>query len=158
MILGAILGLAGSFIPEIIKIFKSKQEHKQELEMLEMQLKYQREMTELKIEEAKAMAQVELDKQVYQYAEPQELKITGKWWLDAIQIIMNAYNQSVRPTITYLVIGAWLLLKFSMWQSAGGTLQAIPQIWSDVENEFVSVVVTFWFGSRVVMRTFGRIK
>jgi len=158
MILGAILGLAGSFIPEIIKIFKSRQEHKQELEMLEMQLKYQREMTELKIEEAKAMAQVELDKQVYQYAEPQELKITGKWWLDAIQIIMNAYNQSVRPTITYLVIGAWLLLKFAMWESAGGTLQAIPQIWSNVENEFVSVVVTFWMGGRLTGRVFGRIK
>jgi len=158
MLLGAILGLAGSFIPEIIKIFKARQEHKQELEMLEMQLKYQREITEMRIEEAKAMAQVELDKQVYQYAPITEIKPTGKTWLDALQIFANVYNQTVRPTITYLVIGAWLALKFAMWQQAGGTLQAIPQIWSDVENEFVSVVVTFWMGGRLTARVFGRIK
>ena len=143
MLLGAILGLAGSFIPEIIKIFKSRQEHKQELEMIEMQLKYQREITEMRIEEAKAMAQVELDKQVYQYAPITEIKPTGKTWLDALQIFANVYNQTVRPTITYLVIGAWLALKFAMWQQAGGTLEAIPKVWTEYESDFVSAVITF---------------
>jgi hypothetical protein len=158
MIIGSIIGLASSFIPELIKIFKSRQEHKQELELLELQLRYQKEMSEIRIEESRAAAKIELDKYSYQYAPIQEIKPTGKWWIDAIQVIMNAYNQSVRPTITYLMIGAWLLLKFSMWQSAGGTLEAIPKIWSDYENEFVSIVVTFWMGGRLTSRVFGRIK
>lgn len=156
MIIGAILGLAASFIPEIIKMIKSRQEHKQELEMLQMQLRYQKEMAEMKMEEAKIMAQIELDKQVYQYAPITEIKLTGKTWLDALQVIANVYNQTVRPTITYVVIGAWLLLKFAMWQQAGGTLDAIPKIWSDYESEFVSAIVSFWFGGRAMLRTFGK--
>jgi len=143
MILGAVLGLVSSFIPELINIFKSRQEHKQELEMLEMQLKYQKEMTEIKIEEAKALAQIELDKQVYQYAPITEVKPTGKTWLDALQVFANVYNQTVRPTITYIVIAAWLALKFAMWQQAGGTLEAIPKVWTEYESDFVSAVITF---------------
>jgi hypothetical protein len=158
MILGAILGLAGSFIPEIIKIFKSRLEHKQELELFEMQLKYQKEMSEIKMQEARLLAQIELDKQVYQYAPITEIKVTGKTWLDALQVFANVYNQTVRPTITYIVIGAWLALKFAMWQQAGGTLEAIPKVWTEYESDFVSAIITFWFGSRAMMRTFGKVK
>jgi hypothetical protein len=68
------------------------------------------------------LAQIDLDKQVYQYAPITEVKVTGKTWLDALQVFAKVYNQTVRPTITYIVIGAWLALKFAMWQQAGGTL------------------------------------
>ena len=158
MLWGTILGLAGSFVPEIINIFKSRQEHKQELEMLEMQLKYQKEMTDMRIEEAQALSQIELDKQAYQYAPVTEIKPTGNTWLDLLQILANVYNQTVRPTITYIVIGAWIALKIAMWYQAGGTLDAIPKIWGEYESEFVSAIVSFWFGGRLVLRTTGKLK
>lgn len=156
MIAGAVIGLIGSFIPEVIKIFKDKADHKREMEMLEMQLKYQKEATALKIEESQALAQINLDGQIYQYAPITEVKPTGKWWIDALQVFANVYNQTVRPTITYIIIGAWLALKFAMWQQAGGTLDAIPKIWGEYESDFVSAVITFWFGNRSMLRTFGK--
>ena len=156
MIAGAVIGLIGSFIPEVIKIFKNKADHKREMEMLEMQLKYQKEMAEMRVAEATATAQLDLDKEAYQFTAITEIKPTGKTWLDAIQVIMNAFNQSVRPTITYIIVLAWLALKFAMWQQAGGTLDAIPKVWSDYENEFVSIIVTFWFGGRSMIRIMGK--
>ncbi|MEM4134316.1 MAG: hypothetical protein QXV73_03890 [Candidatus Micrarchaeia archaeon] len=158
MLIGAVVGLLSSFIPELLSMVKARQQHKQELEMLEMQLKYQREMTELKIEEAKAVAQLELDKQAYQFAPTLEVKPTGKTWLDALQIISNVYNQTVRPTITYLVILGWLLFKYAQFVQFGGNLQAITQVWTDIDSEFVGAIIAFWFGNRAMLRTFGKVK
>lgn len=162
MMFGAILGLIGSALPELIKIYKSKQDHKHELEMLEMQLKYQKEMAEMRIAEAQAMASIELDKAMYEFAKPSpvpELKHTGSKLIDIPQIIgyiltvlANVYTMTVRPTLTYLVIACWLLVKYAMWKSLGGELTQLPQIWSDIDNEFVSCVVVFWFGQRAFFR------
>jgi len=157
MLLGSIVGLIGSLIPEVIKLYKEKQRHKQEIEMLELQLKYQREMASLRIEEAKALAAIELDKKVYDFAAPMEIKHTGKTWIDALQVLANVFNQTVRPTITYLVIAFWLAMKIAMWKTAGGTLEAIPLIWTSSENEFVAAIISFWFGHRAFSRVFGRL-
>jgi len=156
VLLGGILGLVGAVIPELIKIYKDRQNHKHEIEILELQLKYQRELISLRLEEAKVFSSIELDKKVYDFAAPTEPKITGKTWLDALQIFSNIFIQSVRPAVTYLLILFWLLMKIAMWKGAGGTLEAIPLIWSDAENEFISAVITFWFGGRAFARTFGR--
>lgn len=155
MILGAVLGLLGSIIPEGIKLFKEYRDQKHEREMLELQMKYQREMIEARIQEARALATLELDKETYRFAEP-EVKPTGKGFLDALQVIASFYNTTVRPTLTYIVIACWLMVKYAMWQIAGGSLQVLPQIWTEADNEFVAAVVMFWFGGRAFSRTFGR--
>lgn len=123
MILGAILGLLGAIIPEGIKIFKERQDHKHEKEMLELQMQYQREMIEARIQEARALATLELDKEAYRYA-PTDVKPTGNFWIDLLQVIGAFYNQTVRPTLTYLVIACWLMVKYASWQIAGGKLRA----------------------------------
>jgi len=157
MLIGTIIGLVSSFIPELIKIYREKLEHKQELERLEFELKHQKELAQIRIEEAKALAQIELDKAVYQYTGTTPITLTGSKFIDIIQVLMNAYNQSVRPTITYLIITMWLILKYAMWQKAGGTLEAIPQIWGQYETDFIATIITFWFGGRLMQRTFGRV-
>lgn len=155
MILGALLGLIGSIIPEGIKIYKEYRDQKHEREMLELQMKYQREMAEARIQEARALATLELDKETYRFAEP-DVKVTGKAWLDGLQVVASVYNTTVRPTLTYIVIACWLMVKYAMWQIAGGSLEVLPQIWTDADNEFVAAVVMFWFGGRAFSRTFGR--
>lgn len=156
MIIGAILGLLGSLIPEGVKIFKDRQDHKHEKEMLELQMKYQREMTEARIQEARALATLELDKEAYNYASV-EVKPTGQFWIDLVQVIGVFYNQTVRPTLTYVVIACWLMVKYAAWQNAGGNLAVLTQVWTDADNEFVAAVVMFWFGGRAFGRTFKRI-
>lgn len=156
MILGAALGLLGSIIPEAIKLFKEHKDQKHELKMLELQMKYQREMAEIRIQEARALATLELDKETYRFAEP-EMKPTGKTFLDALQILASFYNTTVRPTLTYTVIACWLIVKYALWQVAGGSLSVLPQIWTEADKEFVSAVVMFWFGGRAFSRTFNRV-
>lgn len=155
MILGAVLGLLGSIIPEGIKLYKEHRDKKHEKEMLELQMKYQRELIEMRIQEARAIATLELDKEIYRFAEP-EIKPTGYKWADMLQVVGNFYNTTVRPTLTYIVITCWLMVKYAVWQLAGGSLSAIPQIWTEADNEFVAAVVMFWFGGRAFSRTFRR--
>ncbi len=157
MLLGAIFGLVGSIIPEGLKFLKERQDHRHEKEMFELQMRYQREMAEARIQEARALATLELDRESYKYA-PLEVKPTGKTWLDALQVMGAMYNQTVRPTLTYLVVACWLMVKYANWQIAGGGLASLPNIWTEADNEFLSAVVMFWFGGRAFSRTFGRAK
>ncbi|MDI1471924.1 hypothetical protein QI155_05180 [Thermodesulfovibrio sp. 1176] len=119
-------------------------------------MQYQREMIEARIQEARALATLELDKEAYRYA-PTDVKPTGNFWIDLLQVIGAFYNQTVRPTLTYLVIACWLMVKYASWQIAGGNLEVLPQIWTEADNEFVAAVVMFWFGGRAFSRTFKRI-
>lgn len=155
MIIGAVLGLLGAIIPEGIKLYKEYRDQKHEKEMLALQMKYQREIAEARIQEARTLAALELDKETYHFAEP-ELKPTGKTALDALQVLANFYNTTVRPTLTYIVIACWIMVKYAMWQLGGGSLSVLPKIWTDSDNEFVAAVVMFWFGGRAFSRTFGR--
>lgn len=155
MILGALLGLVGSIIPEVIKILRDRQSHKQELERLKLEIEHHQKIANIRMQEAKELASIEIDKSLYNFATP-KVELTGKTWIDAIQVLASVYNQTVRPTITYMVILGWLLYKYALWQIAGGSISAIPSIWNDNDNEFVSAVVAFWFGSRAFKRTFER--
>jgi len=155
MLTGAILGLVGSLIPEGIKIFRDWQDKKHELKMLEMQMMYQRELTELRIQEARAIATLELDKSAYRFADP-EVRPTGHFWVDLLQVLGALYNQTVRPTLTYIVIACWIMYKYAGWKLSGGNLTAFLQVWTIADSEFVSAVVMFWFGGRAFKRVFQR--
>lgn len=157
MIIGAVLGLLGSVIPEGLKLFKDRQDKRHEIEMFKLQMEYQRQMAEARIQEARALAELELDKEAYRYA-PVEVKPAGNAWLDALQVIGAFYNQTVRPTITYMVIAGWLVVKYASWQVLGGNLQVLPSVWTEADSEFVSAVVMFWFGGRAFGRTFQRFR
>lgn len=156
MLLGAIIGIVGGLLPEVIKFFKDRQEHKQQLELLEMQLKYQQQMTELKIQEAKALSEVELDKAVYSQPIMTEFKQTGTVWLDALQIIGNLYVMTTRPTLSYLLVVCWIIVKIALWQSLGGQFTQLPQVWTDIDGDFVASVIAFWFSGRQLSKVFNR--
>jgi len=157
MIAGAILGLLGSVLPEAIKLFKDWQDKKHEAKMLELQLRYQKEMAQIRIAEAAAHAELELDKATYKFAEPKSPKLTGSKFLDFLQIIANVCNQLVRPTLTFMVITfGWLGVKYAMWKTMGGTLEVYPQIWTGADYEFVGAVFGFWFGGRSLRHAMRR--
>ncbi len=155
MIIGAILGLLGSALPEILKIFKDYRDKKHEIEMLKLQMEYQREMADIRIQEARALATLQLDAKAYEFAEP-TIKPTGFKLADSLQAIASFYNSTVRPTLTYLVVVCWLMVKYAQFYIAGGDFQALLQCWTDADNEFVSAVVLFWFGGRALNKVFGR--
>lgn len=157
MILGGIIGLLGSFIPEAIKIAKDWMDRKHELQMLELQIKYARELSEIRIAEERALAEIELDKEAYKNVGITDVKLTGWKIVDLLQVLGNLLNQSVRPILTYVICGSWLTMKFIVLQQAGG-INALPQVWTEMDSDFVALIVTYWFGQRGLLRSIMKIK
>ena len=57
-LLGTLLGLGTSIVPEIIGFFKQKQADQHDLEMLEAKAKYADQMSKLKIQELDSQAEI----------------------------------------------------------------------------------------------------
>jgi hypothetical protein len=139
-IIGAVVGFLGSALPSIIGFFKDKQDKKQELLILEYQLKYAKEMHDLKMAEIEVEADVAEAQAMYEYAEP---KITGAKWLDGIA---NLLISSVRPVITYGFFGLYAFVKYCQY-----LLTQVP-VWTETDMTIWSTIICFWFGQRAFMR------
>ncbi|MEM1672466.1 MAG: hypothetical protein QXT86_10505 [Archaeoglobaceae archaeon] len=143
MIIGAVLGLVGSIVPELFKLYKDRQDKKHELELLKLQIENAKALAQIKLEEARTLAQIELDKTVYDYAKP-DLQVTGFYLADVLQAIGKFINVIVRPTITFVAMGLWLYAMATGYQM------------SEWEANAITCIIVFWFGNRSFQRAFGR--
>jgi len=141
--IGAIIGLLGSAIPTILKFFQDKADKKQELLLLEMQIRHRTMEHKYRIEEAQIEADVAESQHLYDYGKPQ---ITGFRFLDGLA---NFLVSSVRPVITYAFMGFYLALKINAFLYTDVPLE---ELWTDWDFELLSAVVMFWFGQRAFMR------
>jgi hypothetical protein len=153
-LLGTILGLFGSLLPEILKFFTQKEDHRHEVEMARLQMEAAKQAGEIKLEEINATADIEEAKAIYASAEQ---KITGVRWIDGLVAL---YSSSVRPTLTYGFFVLYAYVKYSMiytaiqaganWQSLGG------QIWGSDDFAVFSTICAFWFGGRFLKSALAR--
>ena len=58
-LLGTLLGFGTSIVPEVLGYFKQQQANKQELAMLEAKATYASQLSELKVKELDAQAEIE---------------------------------------------------------------------------------------------------
>ena len=98
-LLGSLLGFGTSFLPEILNYFKAGQEHKHNLERMQLEMDLMSKRAELKIQI--------LDKEA-------DIAETGLYshdqGLDGGRFV-NALWASVRPVITYVFFGLFVLSK-----------------------------------------------
>ena len=141
-LLGTLLGFSTSIIPEVLGYFKQRQANEQELLMLEAKAKYADKLSELKIKELDAQADISEAENIYKHDQS----------LDAGPFV-NGLRGSVRPVITYLF--------FAMFASVKGTLiyalianqnvewtVAIQSAWDQETQAIFSAILAFWFGHR----------
>lgn len=153
-IIGTLLGLLGSLLPEILKFYTSKEDHRHEIDMAKLQMEAQKQAGEIKLEEINATADIEESKAIYASAEQ---KITGIRWIDGLVAL---YSSSVRPTLTYGFFILYGYVKYSMiytaiqnganWQSVGG------MIWASDDFAVFSTICAFWFGGRFLKASLAR--
>ena len=153
-LIGTLLGLLGSFIPELLKFFKVKEDHKHEIEIFKLQVEAERYRHEQKIEEINVQADITETEALYKHSEQ---KLTGWWFTDGL---VSLYNSSVRPTITYIFMGLYGFVKYSMvmalidkgtnWKEVG------VLIWSSEDFSIFATILSFWFGARMMKYTLGR--
>ena len=150
-LLGTLLGFGTSIVPEILGYFKQKQANQQELAMLEAKAKYAEKLSELKLKELDAQADIVETQSIYSHDNN----------IDSGSFV-NALRGSVRPVITYAFFILFAAIKttalMTMMSNDGVDLSvALVAIWDDETQAIFSAIIAFWFGNRAMSKARARV-
>jgi hypothetical protein len=145
-LLGTLLGFGTSIVPEVLGYFKQNQANKQEMAILEAKAKYAAQLSDLKIKELDAQAEIAETAGLYAH---DQLLDSGSFG--------NALRGSVRPVITYLFFALFAAIKGAMvyamivhqnidWSTA------LANAWDDETAAIFSAIMAFWFGNRLMSK------
>jgi len=141
-IIGAIIGLFGSLLPEVLKFLNNKEDHKHEIDMAKVQ-----------IEMSKLAGDIEETKAIYAHATVP----TGDGILTQILAFIS---HTVRPVITYAFMATYILVKYAVYISytqVGYTwTQAISVLWGEEDFAVFATIMAFWFGGRFMKYSFNK--
>jgi len=149
-LLGSLLGFITSSFPELLKLWQDKQDRAHELHILDRQMEQMRLGHSQRLDEISLEADIKESRALLRH----DSQLSGVKWVDGLRA-------SVRPLITY----AFFLL-FAAVKSAAlyvlvvdegiDLVAALPEVW-DVETQALfAAVMSFWFGSRALMKARGR--
>ena len=144
-VIGSLLGLGTSFLPEVLNYFKRGQEQKYELQRMQMEMELMAKRSELKISELDKEAEIKETEGLYKHDN-----------VDAGGFI-NALRGSVRPIITYAFFSLFVAIKvtalLSLMNQTGVSLNmALDTIWDDQTAGLFAAIMSFWFGNRAVSK------
>lgn len=172
-IAAAVLGLIGPFLPEVMKWWNRREDNKHELAMIEMRLKYAKEEHLWRMEEIEAQADIaearEIHKPLPSYGVQLIDAMDGKAWSPWVMApllylfaVLDFLTGLVRPAITYAVVAFYLAYKWARFElmkfAAGEDMQWFQQIanlWDENDLAVLLMVLSFWFGGRIVKYAFG---
>ena len=141
-LLGAALGFGTSVLPSVIDLFQQRQKDAQELKMLEAKGKYAAQRSSLKLDELESKADIAETEGIYASMRAANAK-SG---------FAAALSGSVRPVITYLFVGFFLVVQITslMYAMNNGAdfRDALNEVWSQDVNLLFTSIISFWFGSR----------
>ena len=145
-LLGTLIGFGTSIVPEVLGYFKQKQANEQQLNMLEAKAKYASQLSELKLKELDAEADIQETKSIYEH----DRTIDASPFIDSLR-------GSVRPVITYLFFLMFICVKGVLMyalianQNLDWTI-AIEMAWDPETQAIFSAIIAFWFGNRAMSK------
>lgn len=149
-LLSPLIGIFGSLLPAIVRIFERKQELKHEIELTKIRL-------DATIEAAKVNVTIENIKA--DSAEGQSLRDHDKS-LDGGKFI-NALRASIRPVITYIFFFLFVAVKaaaaYVMINNGASIPEMLRAVWDSETMALFATIMAFWFGSRVIEKMDDRI-
>jgi len=130
------LGIIGSVIPSIVRIFEKKQEYAHDAEMAKIQATAQFDIETVKAAAIERQAIYDHDKS-----------------LDGGKFI-NALRASIRPVVTYSFFFLFVAVKWSaayiMIKQGASIPDMLKAVWDADTMALFSTIMGFWFGSRVM--------
>lgn len=148
-LLGTALGFGTSFLPQVLKFFQDKQEHKNRLEELRLRGELQAAGVDLQIKVLDKQADIEETKGLYAH----DAGIRAGGFVDALR-------GSVRPIITYLFFALFIATKVvimvQVMNAGGDWMQGVSLMWDDETAGLMSAILAFWFGNRAVSKFTGK--
>lgn len=152
-LLGAIVGLLGSLGPRILGYFEARQNHRQELELLQLQSANQLKMMEIGFTQRMAEINATADIQSETAAFAAALQPSGVTWIDG-------FNAFVRPFLALMFFALYAAVKvaqYSILNVDGVTpSQVLVSMWGNEDWATWSAVITFYFGNRTFNKERGR--
>lgn len=150
------LGILGSLLPSVVRIFERKQEMQYELEMnkIRMEAAVQNAQIQIAVEDAKA------DVADAQSVRSYDNNIDGGRFI-------NALRASIRPVITYVFFALFIAVKIAAAYTMLSTGQSVPEmlkaVWDTDTMALFGTIIAFWFGTRVLEKmgyggmTYGKV-
>ncbi len=148
-LLGSLLGFVSSALPDLLGLFRDRQDRKHELAILDRQLEQQKLGHQQRLEEIEVQADIAESHALYKHDRP-----VGVKWVDALRA-------SVRPVITYAFFTLFAAVKGSaiyVLVAVEGLLlaEALPRVWDPETQALFAAVISFWFGARTLQKMRGR--
>jgi len=148
-LLGSLLGFFGSAFPDILKIYRDKQDRKHELAILDRQMEQDKLNHAQRLEEISVEADITESKALYKHAG----RDSGVKWVEGLRA-------SVRPVITYAFFILFATVKgaglYILIQAEGVDIaKALTQIWDAETKALFATVMMFWFGQRAWKKALG---
>jgi hypothetical protein len=147
-LLGSIFGGLFRLAPEVLKWLDRKNERQHELKMFEQQCQLEAQRGSQKLQEIGAQRDMAVDVATMDAfkaaieAQADMTKAAGGW--------VAALSASVRPVVTYALIGTYLLLQIGMAINAGSVAEASRLV---ITPDFVSLVsgtFNYWLLNRTL--------
>lgn len=136
-ILGSLIGFLASVFPEIMGLFKGRQDNQQELAMYQLQLQAMQIQGSQKMDEL--VAQTDMTSIAAAHAPQQMTEIK---WIDGL-------NGTVRPVIAYALFLLYAGIKSYQLYHMGTAITDTPWLyWTEEDQAIWASIVCFYFGSR----------
>ncbi len=145
-LLGSLLGFVGSLVPELFKFWNDKADKAHELAIMQLQLQSAQADRDVHLEEIRTTADTAESVALYQTYR------TGVTWVDA-------YNGTVRPTITYAFFLLYALVKLLTFQAIGEHAPLsiyLDILWRQEDQAIFAGIISFYFGQRALAKMRGK--
>lgn len=138
--LASLLGFAGSWLPQILKMISDKSDKAHEITLLQMQMDAAKEQSTDRLAEIGAQGDAAQATAIYGTYK------TGVTWVDS-------YNGIVRPTITFALFFEYALMKYLQYTIIGSNaplFQRLDALWTQDDMGMFAGCIAFYFGSRAM--------
>ncbi len=141
-LLASITGFIGSFLPEIIKYYRDREEKKHELSLLDRRIRQSKNAGDVQLADSALAKESEEKKVLYSTYN------SGIVWVDSL-------NSSVRPVLAYAFFFMYISVKVVQCRAiskAAPLIEYINVLWSLEDHAIFAGITSFYFGQR----TFGK--
>lgn len=137
-LLSSLLGFFGSAFPDVLKLYRDKQDREHELKILDLQLKQQAQGHVNQLEEIRASAESAESQALY------KTYSTGIGWVDAL-------NGSVRPVLAYAFFTLYAITKLLQFSLIDPSIPAsVLILWQEEDQAIFVGIISFYFGQRAM--------
>lgn len=150
-LLGGVFGGALRLAPELLKLWDRKDERKHELALLDREMEFAKTKAEVEMRRGDTeLAAHELDAISSAFQEQsQTAQASGKF--------VSAISALVRPTVTYIFILVYALVKVASYglalQQGGNWAAVLVGMWGTDDAAILNMILSFWFVGRVYERS-----